>query len=261
MALVVPELKTMYEIRNAFVLVIVNEKFQYFERRCGADADRRNIYTLCKNAHFTLNETRGLKTDDLTAEEMEDLFETISKGNFSPYDAFICFISSYGDSGGILGVDCDNITVKEIVRHLSKRCSTLVGKPKLFFIQSCRPRMKDEVGDKVVAEHAAYSTSSSITVPIETDILVAYSSLDGYESYRNLKEEGSWFITVLTQVLSKYAHYMSLTDMLAKVNEIVTSMEHCGKRQMPLFMSTLRKAVNLKMSKPSESKELPACNL
>ena len=247
--------EAMYGVRNAFVLVIVNEKFHYLKWRYSGDADRENIYAFCKNAPFTLNETMGLKTDDLTAEEMRNLFETISKRNFSSYDAFICFISSYGDSGGILGVDCDIITVKEIVRNLSlKRCSTLVGKPKLFFIQCCRPCMKDDVRSKVVADHVY---NNSITIPIESDILVAYSSLDGHELYRD--GEGSWFITVLTQVLSKYAHNINLTDMLAIVNEMVARMEYCGRKQMSLFVSTLRKAVYMKISKPNE--ELSATEL
>ncbi len=237
-------------IRNGFALVIINKNFKHLEKRCHADADRKSIDKFCTNAHFTVNDTKGLKTDDLTAEAMEDLFKTISKRDFSDYDAFICFISSHGDSGGILGVDGDSITMREIVRPI-KWCPSLIGKPKLFFIQSCRGYKKDTARvskGMVVADSSGYP---QFTIPIEADILVAYSSLDGYELYRS-ENEGSWFITVLTQVFNEYAQDMNLTDMLAIVHEMVAGMEHCGRKQTPLFMSTLRKAVCFRISEPIE---------
>ncbi len=251
-----------HEIRNVFALVLVNEKFPGYGigNRDGADADRKKIKEFCKKAKFTVNHfsdlnlmsdaATDLKTDDLAADEMEDLFKTISKGDFSDYDAFICFISSHGDSGGILGVDGDSITMREIVRPI-KRCPSLIGKPKLFFIQSCRGYKKDTARvskGMVVADSSGYP---QFTIPIEADILVAYSSLDGYELYRS-ENEGSWFITVLTQVFNEYAQDMNLTDMLAIVHEMVAGMEHCGRKQTPLFMSTLRKAVCFRISEPIE---------
>ncbi len=236
------------EILNGFVLVIINKNFEHLKKRYHADADRKSIQTFCRNAHFAVNDTEGLKTDDLTAEEIEDLLKNMSKRDFSSYDGFICFISSYGDSGGILGVDGDSTTVKEIVRPINK-CASLIGKPKLFFIQSCRGYRKvtGVSKGKVVADTFGYP---QFTIPIEADLLVACSSLDGYELYTS-ENEGSWFITVLTQVLNKYAHYMNLTDMLAIVNEMVGGMEDCGRKQTPLFMSTLRKAVCFRISEPN----------
>ena len=88
-----------HEIKNGFALVIVNEKFRYHSHRKGAGADRANIKRFCEKAGFTVNEidslnlnqsqiddlefdTNGLKTDNLTKQQMETLFKTISKGNF-----------------------------------------------------------------------------------------------------------------------------------------------------------------------------------
>ncbi len=73
---------------------------------------------------------------------MEDLFKTISKGNFEPFDAFICFISSHGNEGGILGSDGQTIPAEAIVDNFTNKGCTLVNKPKLFFTQNCRGVLK-----------------------------------------------------------------------------------------------------------------------
>ncbi len=87
--------------------------------------------------HFSdlnlISDATDLKTDDLTTEEMGDLFKTISEWRFQQLRCIYLFhIKSWRLSGGILGVDGDSITVKSILRRLNT-CSTLVGKPKLFF--------------------------------------------------------------------------------------------------------------------------------
>ncbi|CAB4033685.1 caspase-3-like [Paramuricea clavata] len=272
----------VHKIRKGFALVIVNKEFKYREDRNGARADRENIMKFCKNAMFTVNDIEGLKlkdtsalkfnhngdliTDDLTAEEMEKFFKTISKGDFSSYDAFICFISSHGKKGAIVGSDGETIPVEYIVDLFKPNCNgqyrTLVGKPKLFFAQNCRGPLKgegvsepgDDGGDDDVESD---SGGVRFTVPTEADILVAYATVERYKCYRN-KETGSWFILALTQVLNKHAHNMNLTDMLAVINEVVGRMESKkGKKQMSCFTSTLRKAVYFEAFKSSEKHPSP----
>ncbi|CAB4043425.1 caspase-3 [Paramuricea clavata] len=278
------------EICKVFVLVIVNEEFTSpYQRRFGAHRDRGNIMAFCKKyPNFTVNDISELKkfndttdgmqqninttelaltndgkikVDDLTAGEIENLFKAISEGDYRTYDAFMCFISSHGNLRGIVGADGNTFSVEDILGRL-KTCPTLVGKPKLFFTHSCRGYMTATgvtpvCRGRVVADHGF-----PITIPMEADILVAFSSIDGYASYRD-EEEGSWFITVLTKVLNEHAHEMNLTDMLAIVNELVSGMEYNSWKQMPCFMSTLRKVVYFKTESrethPS-SEELPTAS-
>ena len=153
----------VHKIENGFALVIINETFKYHLDRKGARADRANIKRFCKEAGFTVNDVSslnlnqsqmdvlefnrdGLKTDNLTKRQMETLFKTISKGDFETYDAFICFISSHGNKGGILGTDGQVIPVEEIVDQFkaSKKFPSLINKPKLFFTQNCRGPLKEE---------------------------------------------------------------------------------------------------------------------
>ena len=259
-------------IQNGFALVIVNEKFKYHDTRNGAEADKQNIMSFCKKADLTVNDIKKLglegddlqfhrngelKTDNLTKQEMEILFQTISKGNFESFDAFICFISSHGDKGGILGYDGEAIPVQYIVDQFigSREKHSLVNKPKLFFTQSCRGVMTNEGAvvpvndddDEADSVDEADSGRIPYTIPTTADVLVAYSTVNGYECYRN-KKEGSWFILKLTEILNEYASKMHLADILALVNEKVAEREtQSGKKQMPCFTSTLRKAVCFKI--------------
>ena len=236
-----------YKIQKGFGLVVVNEKFHNsrYDRK-GADVDKKNIEEFYKSANITVNDT-NLSTHDLTGSDMKKLFKDISRRDFSPYDAFICFISSRGSSEKIWGVDEENICEDEILKSL-KDCHTLVGKPKLFFIHRCGGEKRDPGVPQVVADHA-----SDVILPFESDVLIASSSVDGYESYRS-PEQGSWFITLLTEVLNKHAHNMNLTDILTIVNNEISKEEHKdGSKQMPRFTSTLRKAVHFDVPKSNES--------
>jgi hypothetical protein len=250
MALMVEFDLDRFMIRNGIALVIVNSLFQskgsWLPDRPGAEVDKINIETFCENAGCSF-----IIYEDLKAQEMKKVCEDISNIKFSTYDAFICFISSHGDEGNVIyGVDGHRITVDEIVSQF-KRISSLANKPKLFFLQNCRGRNIDlghlEVTEQagVQADHGA-RPPSPIRLPIEADILVFYSSVDGYESYRDVNT-GSWFITVLMDVLNEHEPNMNLTDLLSMVNKRVARMDSHGRKQMPCFTSTLRKPVYFKM--------------
>ncbi|CAB3979186.1 caspase-3 [Paramuricea clavata] len=238
-----------FAIHNGFVLVIVNRSFQgsWLPDRPGAEVDKTKIVTFCTNFRYNFH-TR----DNLKAQEMKDVCEEISANvNFSTYDAFICFISSHGDEGNaIYGVDGNSVTVDEIVSQF-KGIPSLANKPKLFFMQNCRGRNID-LGQSAVMEQAEVQADhgsrppTPIRLPIEADILVSYSSVDGYEPYRDVST-GSWFITKLTEILNEHEPNMNLTDLLSMVNKRVARVDSRGRKQMPCFTSTLRKPVYFKM--------------
>jgi hypothetical protein len=280
------------EIVNAFVLVIVNENVHRLVHANRYDADRKNIQEFCENNEFILNDISKLKlndtsnlkfynngrlkTEDLTAEEMRNLFLTVFTGDFSAYDAFICFILSHGDGRDVIhGVDGQIITVKEISNRFHN--PSLVGKPKLFFLQTSRENikhttpMKAEIGfaDKYISYRDASNESLQLSIEagtlvagssggmcmtykdckygswsMDADILIAYS---GYISYRDAKN-GSWFIAVLTNLLNKLSCDRPLTDLLTIVNKNMAKLKipETGVKQMSCFTSTLTKAVYFK---------------
>jgi hypothetical protein len=231
-----------FRIQNGIALVIVNRLFEvsWLPNRQSL-ADRTNILTFCENNNYDL-----YFYEDLEAQAMKDVCRAISNMDLCSYDAFICFISSYGDKGDLIyGRDGLRVTVDDIVtQFIGKR--TLANKPKLFFMQNSRGRIIGQDPQAAVGAGRGEYPPTTIRLPMEVDFLVAYSSVDGYESYWDANRE-SFFITVLTEVLNEDEHNMNLTDLLSMVNKKVSSLDDRGRRQIPCFMSTLRKSVHFVM--------------
>jgi hypothetical protein len=241
-------------IRHGYALVFINKEFRtngsWLPNRPGAEMDKKFIEQFCRNAGCTI-----AFYENLSAESMKLVCKYIAMQNFSSHDAFICFVSSHGDTKGIVyGVDGASITFDDVISPF-KGAGTLVGKPKLFFLQNCRGTMVDR-GVEIPSSRDAPPTSRR--VPTEADILVAHSSSDGYESYRNIND-GSWFFIKLMEVLKEHARDMQLTDMLTLVNREVASQDADGRRQMPYFTTSLTEAVYFNISGSSESQpsEIP----
>lgn len=56
--------------------------------------------------------------------------------NHGDADCFVCVLMSHGDRDGIYGTDNKPLRIKDITSLFKgDKCESLVGKPKLFFIQ------------------------------------------------------------------------------------------------------------------------------
>ena len=130
----------------------------------------------------------------------------------------------------------DTISVEEIVSYF-KENNDLLGKPKLFFIQACRTGVED---DNTRIE-------KTLRPPDSSDILVAYSTIDGESAYRHI-DNGSWFIQTLLKQISTHAYNKHLMDIMIMVNKKIATSDLEGKRQMPQQVSTLTKFVYFKMA-------------
>ena len=218
--------------------------------REGSENDVEAIKEFCKHARLRVNDT-DRKTEDLTATQMEDLCNEMSKRAFDRYDAFVCFILSHGTEDGIYGIDDNTLSLQEIVDKF-KDCESLAGKPKLFFIQACRGSHKDG-GIEVQSDSHPVNRPPRFRLPCSSDILIAQSSVDGFVSYRDRKA-GSWFMGTLMDKLEKHAHNMHLMDILTLVNHAVAGKATPDqKKQMPCQMSTLTKFVYFDYPHPLES--------
>ena len=238
-----------FVIGKGIALVITNTIFRsrmrnlWLPNRPGAQYDKTKILAFCRSFGFTY-----FYRDDLTAEEMIQVCENFSKTAFRLYDALLVFKSSHGDEGDVIyGTDGNSITVNNVISKF-RGIVSLANKPKLFFMQNCRGRNSDRGVDTVQAPPIIPAR-----IPIEADTLVAYSTVDGYESYRDVTQ-GSWFITVLMEVLNERDHGMNLTDLLSIVNKRVARLDHRGRKQMSCFESTLRKPVYFGEREPGMSR-------
>ncbi len=236
-------------IKQGFALIIHNRCFPKGElsEREGSEKDVEAIKEFCHQAGLCIINT-DRKTENLTALEMDNLCSEVAKRSFDRYDGFVCFILSHGRENGIYGVDDNTISLQEIVTKF-KKCDSLAGKPKLFFIQACRGKNKDS-GVAIQPDSEPVNRPIPLRLPSESDILIAHSAADGFESYRS-REAGSWFIITLTEELSKHAHHMHLMDILTLVNRAIAGYHtQEGYKQVPSQITTLTKFVYFKYPPP-----------
>ncbi|MBN3278636.1 CASP3 protein, partial [Polyodon spathula] len=184
--------------------------------------------------------------NDQTCRQIEQCLQSIARADHSKEASFVCALLSHGDEGVLYGTDgC--IEMKRLTSIFrGDRCKTLVGKPKLFFIQACRGTELDGG----IESDSIESDSSPQKIPVEADFLYAYSTAPGYYSWRNTAS-GSWFIQSLCDVLSKYGRELELMQILTRVNhkvalEFESTSTIAGfnyKKQIPCIVSMLTKEV------------------
>ena len=210
-----------------------------------------SITDFCKSANITIHKT----SENLTAIQIEDLSSKVSRKKFHDYDAFVCFILSHGEDGVICGVDGNTVEVERIVSGFREN-PTLVGKPKLFFIQACRGRESDD-GHRAEADSTAALQETPVQEPVvlpeNSDILIAHSTYRGYESYR-YSDTGSLFIMKLIEQLKQHAHEKHLMDILTLVNGEVSKcdikLKNIVKKQTSCQMTSLSKFVYFNVPPP-----------
>ncbi|CAL1614289.1 unnamed protein product [Knipowitschia caucasica] len=154
---------------------------------------------------------------DLTKKQIETELEKVSNQDHSKNASFVCMILSHGNEDGIFGTD-KLITLEDITKYFKgDKCKTLVGKPKLFFIQACRGKKLDEgVILKGVGEANGPLQQK---IPVEADFFYAYATAPGYYAWRD-ETDGSWFIQSLCGILSKHKD-LELLQIMTRVNRKV----------------------------------------
>ncbi len=91
----------------------------------------------------------------------------------------MCCLLSHGSEGTIAGTDDEDITIKEIGAHLNgDGCKSLVGKPKMFFIQACRGDSYDEG-----VHTSGVGVDSDTKIPKEADFLFGFATPSGYVAH------------------------------------------------------------------------------
>lgn len=163
--------------------------------------------------------------------------------------------SLQGGSSFVTGKYGKGALVEDITSLVAgDNCKTLIGKPKIFIIQTCRGE-KIDYGEDVIEDVTTDGPSGSMLgsvqitprffkLPVHSDFLICYSCVEGYKSYRN-PIDGSRFIKVLVQTLIEKCKSMDLLRMLTLVNRRVAvnfpRAHEIGDKQQPCFVSTLTK--------------------
>ncbi|KAL5018724.1 hypothetical protein ScPMuIL_004446 [Solemya velum] len=250
-----------FNYRKRGLFIIINNKHFHpstgQQLRDGTDLDAERLEERFQDLGFEVR-----RFDDVSRTRMTKLMYDAANFDHSDADCFGCAILSHGREGTIYATDATLPLELMTMPFRGDRCPTLVGKPKLFFIQACRGAkidhgvdMTDSTSEK--SEEDMLDSSTLRKIPVEADFFFAYSTVAGHYSWRN-NQEGSWFIQALCIVLENYGVKMELLHMLTQVNRIVAyEFESCTdeeftdkSKQMPCFVSMLTRYVYFRPKKP-----------
>jgi hypothetical protein len=175
--------------------------------------------------------------EDLKASEIISTIQGIA--SIHPYrtdiDCFVCMVMSHGGQDKIMASDNIEASFEEIMAPI-KSCKSLIGKPKLFFFQSCRGRNEMETTDVSLTPNKLITSSTKFVSVVqkkeisileyECDLFIFYSTLPNHSSFAFLDvNEGTYFIQSVCEVFSQaymnLPYNLSLSQMITKINEKV----------------------------------------
>ncbi|XP_068134816.1 caspase-3-like [Hyperolius riggenbachi] len=205
--------------------------------RPGTDKDANSLQEVFGKIGFAVQIEK-----DITQNQYNTVVQKVAREDHSKRGGFVCVILSHGELNGFYVKDAlikyDNL----FNNFKGDGCKTLVGKPKLFFIQACRGGQIDH-GAIVCSKEAEENVT---IIPKEADNLYHYSTPPGYLAWRS-PVNGSWFIQTLCEMLKKYWMEYELLQILTYVNKSVAyqCQTPTGGKQMPYMVSTLTKRLFL----------------
>ncbi|KAI8511177.1 Caspase-6 [Branchiostoma belcheri] len=247
--------------QRGMCLVFDNKKFHEtlnLKQRIGTRKDAKSLKKTFKDLGFSVEILEDKTTTDIT----EKLVKA-AKEDHSQRDCFVCVFLSHGKNGTVYGQN-GLLEIKELTDLFrGHNCKSLRGKPKLFIFQACRgakrerpvepPESMDRPGigreDEPMDEtDLGAEPGVRPTLPAGADFLMAYSTSEGFYSYRN-KDDGSWYIQDLCRALRKHGTTMEIQEILTLVNRMVSCRElekskvkkALGTKQMPCVLSMLTK--------------------
>ncbi|XP_074151755.1 caspase-7 isoform X1 [Sminthopsis crassicaudata] len=244
---VVPKFQYNMNYKKVGKCIIINNK-QFDVKtgmgtRNGTDKDAEGLYKCFKNLGFDV-----IVYNNRSCVDMQNLLKQVSQEDHTDSACFACILLSHGEEDLIYGTD--GVTpIKDLTVHFrGDKCRSLLGKPKLFFIQACRG---SEFDDGIQTDSGPINDTNAnpgCKIPVEADFLFAYSTVPGYYSWRN-PGKGSWFVQALCSVLNEDGKSLEIMQILTRVNyRVAMDFESQSdnpsfneKKQIPCMVSMLTK--------------------
>ncbi|XP_029081813.1 caspase-8 isoform X1 [Monodon monoceros] len=220
-------------------------KLHSIKDRNGTDLDAEALRKTFSELHFEI-----VHYKDYTAKKICEVLKSYQSMDHNNKDCFICCILSHGDKGIIYGSDGQEAPIYELTSYFTgSKCPSLLGKPKIFFIQACQGDNYQR-GIAVETDSEQKETYLEIDsslqkryIPDEADFLLGMATVNNCVSYRSTME-GTWYIQSLCQSLrERCPRGEDILTILTKVNFEVSNKDdkkNMGK-QMPQPTFTLRK--------------------
>ncbi|XP_035376410.1 caspase-8 [Electrophorus electricus] len=231
---------------RGWCLIINNYNFKKCKlpNRPGTNRDAEDLSELFSKMYFVLK-----VNTDLCSSEMRALAQEFAAKDHSQMDAFICCVLSHGGKGTVFGTDGIEVSIRDLTLPFA-RCPTLLGKPKVFFIQACQGDLyqrgmyiqEDSGVNRCEDTYEADARSVALSsIPIEADFLIGMATVEQYKSFRHVSN-GSIFIQALCKQLNLGLRSKDdILSIMTKVNRDVSTQMLLGHKQMPEPRYTLTK--------------------
>lgn len=159
-------------------LIFNHMKFKNMPTRYGTLLDGERTKKSLKKLHFNVSEYQDLKEAKLM-----EVLRNASDQDYSNHDCFVIVIMTHGDVD-VLWANDKTYRVSELWEPFTgENCPSLIGKPKLIFIQACRGDKLDDgvhVTKKVIDFVDSISDSHVYySIPSMADFLIMYSTFEG----------------------------------------------------------------------------------
>eukprot|EP00106_Octopus_bimaculoides_P007199 XP_014774641.1 PREDICTED: caspase-6-like [Octopus bimaculoides] len=194
----------------------------------------------------------GFNETDIKVHTFEEMCEVSKEFNIKDIDCILCVIMKSDETKP----ECADVAeVHDLLSYLkADRCSSLIGVPKLIFVEASRGSKIDINVDDQQKVNANEELVSKYR--LEEDTLLYFSSCPDYSSFKN-EDEGSWFFNILSKILIKYGTTYEMMILLTAVSKHVAAKKFESDKapdfkeckQMPCIMSTLTK--KLKFEPPA----------
>uniref|UniRef100_A0A182NW71 Caspase family p20 domain-containing protein n=1 Tax=Anopheles dirus TaxID=7168 RepID=A0A182NW71_9DIPT len=180
--------------RRGMAIILNHENFELMNKREGSTIDRDTAVAVLTNLQFDVRVYNDLPSGRLFGE-----LKRLADEDHTESDCLLVMVMTHGDEDVLYAYDRP-YSVDRLWEHfMGNACPTLLGKPKLFFIQACRGRAFDKgvkLGCSDLDSDCHVFEPHKYTIPTTADLLVMYSSYKGHVSWRNPRG-GSWFIPAL----------------------------------------------------------------
>uniref|UniRef100_A0A1I8IJR4 Caspase-14 n=1 Tax=Macrostomum lignano TaxID=282301 RepID=A0A1I8IJR4_9PLAT len=195
------------------------------EERKGSERDVERVRKLFRKLSFTIME----KQNPTTAEIDDFLNETKKSKELAKHGSFVCFLMAHGrkDPQGrdciIHGHGVLSPVLELAAKFKASVCPDLAGKPKIFFVQACRGRGKDEVTHRGLAvdQLPPEFAQNPALYPPESDFLFCFPTTEGQVSYRD-PQTGSVFVQTLCHYIERFYTEKHLEGIMMRVKRHMT---------------------------------------
>uniref|UniRef100_A0A182JU73 Caspase n=1 Tax=Anopheles christyi TaxID=43041 RepID=A0A182JU73_9DIPT len=242
--------------QRGIAIILNHENFELMSKREGTCRDRDSAVAVLTDMQFDVR-----VYNDLARDELLSVLFLLACEDHSKCDCLLVMVMTHGDEDVLYAYDGPYSVDKLWESFMGNACPTLLGKPKLFFVQACRGSTFDK-GVKLGCHDldTDHFSSHKYVIPTTADLLVMYSSYKGHVSWRSPRG-GSWFIQALCVELETNWKRMELLQLLTAVSRRVaydyqSNVPNMGRmdamKQMPSIVSMLTKLVYFPLKMESQ---------